>query len=134
MIYKIWWHVKCSLFFYFCLNVKILHSTCITMYYSSLIYQQGCYDAAVKFFEDKLLIIGGVSLGIAFFQVTIEKNIFQHTPGGVKTQYMHCWAENQNLVFTCHILWYTSYWNNLLKLVYHLIHYTSRNETDRFET
>lgn len=45
-----------------------------------------------------MLIIGGVSLGIAFFQVTIEKNIFQHTPGGVKTQYMHCWAENQNLV------------------------------------
>lgn len=33
------------------------------------IYAKGCYDAAVTFFEDKLLIIGGVTLGIAVFQL-----------------------------------------------------------------
>ncbi|XP_074634548.1 tetraspanin-7-like [Acropora palmata] len=35
----------------------------------SSVFQKGCYDAATKFFEDKLLIIGGVALGIAVFQL-----------------------------------------------------------------
>ena len=34
-----------------------------------LFHYQGCYDTAITFFEDKLLIIGGVALGIAVFQV-----------------------------------------------------------------
>jgi len=33
------------------------------------IYTEGCYGKAVTFFEDKLLIIGGVALGIAVFQI-----------------------------------------------------------------
>ncbi|KAL9964862.1 hypothetical protein ACROYT_G028563 [Oculina patagonica] len=33
------------------------------------VYSKGCYNAAVTFFEDKLLIIGGVALGIAVFQL-----------------------------------------------------------------
>lgn len=33
------------------------------------IYHKGCYDAAVNFFEDKLLIIGATALGIALFQI-----------------------------------------------------------------
>lgn len=33
------------------------------------IHTKGCYNTAVTFFEDKLLIIGGVALGIAVFQL-----------------------------------------------------------------
>ena len=37
--------------------------------YVLICFSQGCYDAAVNFFEDKLLIIGATALGIALFQV-----------------------------------------------------------------
>lgn len=37
--------------------------------YVIICFSQGCYDAAVNFFEDKLLIIGATALGIALFQV-----------------------------------------------------------------
>ena len=37
----------------------------------SVVCHQGCYNAAVSFFEDILLIIGGVALGIAVFQVSV---------------------------------------------------------------
>ncbi|KAJ7381430.1 Tetraspanin-7 [Desmophyllum pertusum] len=33
------------------------------------VYSKGCYNAGVAFFENKLLIIGGVTLGIAVFQL-----------------------------------------------------------------
>ncbi|XP_068732808.1 CD63 antigen-like [Montipora capricornis] len=33
------------------------------------IFQKGCYETAVTLFEDELLVIGGVALGIALFQL-----------------------------------------------------------------
>ena len=42
---------------------------CFQFTYVLICFSQGCYDAAVNFFEDKLLIIGATALGIALFQV-----------------------------------------------------------------
>ncbi|XP_022791548.1 tetraspanin-7-like [Stylophora pistillata] len=52
-----------------CVKDEVSCNINVTSHPATVYSKEGCYDAAVKFFEDKLLIIGGVSLGIAFFQL-----------------------------------------------------------------
>lgn len=45
---------------------------------------QGCYELVTSFMETNMAIIAGVTFGIAFSQVSLEKSCF--VGGGVKTK------------------------------------------------